>query len=377
MAKNLATEREMILANEWIRMALDETSIVAITDANGDIVYVNKMFCKISKYSEAELLGKNHRILKSGLHTPAFYHGLWSTITSGKIWRADIKNKAKDGSHYWVRTTIVPILDENNNPKRYVSIRTDITEIKELRDKIQQLELQKEADTLKEEFTSMITHEFKTPLIPIQGYSELLLDDTLGQLNIEQKRVLQLIYDNSVLLSKMMQDVLDVHKLEMGKLKLDLSDSTIHEIIEKCISTFRIHAQARNVALENIARIDMKMVCDVGRTVQILNNLVSNSLKFVGEKSGAIQVGGNFINNSIVFSVKDNGIGIPDDKIRNLFKKFYQVDTSLSRKSGGTGLGLAISKGLVDAHGGNIWVESQEGKGTTVFFSIPQSGAYQ
>ena len=114
----------------WVKRAVDEAIIVAITDKKGDIIYANKKFCEISKYSEEELIGKNHRILKSGYHTPEFYRDLWSNITSGKTWQADIKNRAKDGSFYWVRTTIFPIVGNDSKPEYYVSVRADITDLK-------------------------------------------------------------------------------------------------------------------------------------------------------------------------------------------------------------------------------------------------------
>jgi signal transduction histidine kinase len=170
----------------------------------------------------------------------------------------------------------------------------------------------------------------------------------------------------------MMQDVLDIHKLEMGKLKLDLADTTTHELISKCISTFELSAREKNVMLANEAKEDLKIVCDSNRIVQVLNNLTSNALKFVKKDYGKIEIIANLMDENIVFSVRDNGVGIPKEKIKNLFGKFYQVDTTLSRKAGGTGLGLAISKGLVEAHGGNIWVDSEDGSGTVVSFSIPQ-----
>jgi PAS domain S-box-containing protein len=119
------------------QFALDQHAIVSVTDPSGTIIYVNEKFCEISKYGSAELIGQNHRIVNSGLHTLAFFQNMWSTITSGHVWHGEIRNKAKDGSYYWTNATIVPFLDSHQRPYQYISIRTDITEQWRLREKIE------------------------------------------------------------------------------------------------------------------------------------------------------------------------------------------------------------------------------------------------
>src|SRR5919112_2294478 len=154
-----------------LKFALDESAIVAITDQTGRINYVNDKFCEISKYSREELLGQDHRIINSGYHPKEFIRNLWTTIASGNVWRGEIKNRAKDGSHYWVDTTIVPFLNSEGKPYQYVAIRSDITERKRL-----EAELVRAAQlSLIGELAANLAHEIKNPLAGIQGAVDILI----------------------------------------------------------------------------------------------------------------------------------------------------------------------------------------------------------
>ena len=240
-------------------------------------------------------------------------------------------------------------------------------------------------DRSKEEFSSMITHELKTPLVPIIGYGNMLLGGKLGNLSTTQKEKISIMYDNAQRLSKLVQDVLDVRKLELGKLKLNLQEVSVNELIDHCANTFALAAEAKGVSLQNKLESKdkheelgtiLKVRCDQDRVHQVLSNLISNAIKFVPERDGKIEIDAELSEERrfVIFSVKDNGIGIPTEHQSRLFNKFYQVDTSLTRNAGGTGLGLTIAKGLVEAHGGRLWIQSEEGKGSIFFFSIPVGG---
>jgi signal transduction histidine kinase len=241
----------------------------------------------------------------------------------------------------------------------------------ELRNQAEKL---REIDLAKEEFSSMITHELKTPLVPIQGYCELLLDGTLGELAREQKEKIQIIYESSLSLTQLIQDVLDAHKLELGKMNFDMRNAHANDLIDRSIKRFRPVADTKNISIVDKVDQELLLECDPERILQVINNLVSNAVKFVPEQQGRIEVSARRTNGSVLFTVKDNGIGIPKDKQLSLFRKFYQVDASLRRNTTGSGLGLAICKGIVEAHKGRIWLESEEGKGATFCFSIPTGG---
>lgn len=216
----------------------------------------------------------------------------------------------------------------------------------------------------------MMSHEIKTPIVPISGYSELLLDGTLGTLTDIQKEKIQIIYENSSRLSRLVQDMIDSYRMGLDKLELDVKEVSCTELISQCINSFKPLAERMKIHLDYKSN-DILITCDPNRLQQVLSNLVSNSLKYVQPSYGIVTISTKLDGGNVVFTVEDNGTGIPKDKQSDLFHPFYQADTSLTRKPGGTGLGLSISKGLVELHGGKIWIESETSKGTVVHFTIP------
>ncbi|MFQ5440114.1 MAG: ATP-binding protein [Nitrosopumilaceae archaeon] len=229
----------------------------------------------------------------------------------------------------------------------------------------------KKTDIAKDEFLAMITHELKTPLVPIQGYSDILLSEHLGQLTPQQKERLSIIKSSSEALLRIISDLLDVQKLEIGQLRMKKEDADIKESIEKSINSLEPQAEKSEIQLAANAK-NVVIYHDSERIKQVLTNLIKNAMIAVEPKKGKIEVDMDEDSSGVKISVKDNGMGIPQDKQKDLFKKFYQVDTTLTRERGGSGLGLAICKGIIDNHGGQISVESEEGKGTKFTFNIPK-----
>ncbi len=231
----------------------------------------------------------------------------------------------------------------------------------------------KETDTAKDEFLSMITHELKTPLVPIQGYVDILLGEHLGPLTEKQKERLKIIKSSSESLLRIISDLLDAQKLELGKLVVKKENHDIKDTIEKAVESLQPRATENKVTINQ--HLDKKIIVphDPERIRQVLTNLLKNSLDVVEPNSGLIEI---FVEDSpkeVKISVKDNGPGIPQENQEDLFKKFYQVDTSLTREVGGSGLGLAICKGLVEEHGGTILAESTSGTGATFSFTLPKA----
>ncbi|MCZ6582815.1 MAG: PAS domain-containing sensor histidine kinase [Thaumarchaeota archaeon] len=366
-----------------ILKALDDSAMVTILNQDGKITYANKMFCDITKYSNDELIGKDPRIIFKSDHPQEFYDKIWSQLKNGQIFRGEIKNHAKDGTPFWSFTTIVPFLGKDGQPSKFIAIRKEITDRVNAEEKLkqalkqneEQLEELKQIDLLKDQFASMVTHELKTPLVPIKGYCTMLKqDDVLGKLNAEQKDAVNEIEENSTRLEKLINDILDAHKLDMQKMKFNKENFDVSELVQKILTDLSFMAKEKQVELLANSSINEKITLysDRSRIRQVIENLVKNAMDFVPEKTGKIEIGVNNEGSSTVFFVKDNGIGISAKNQDSLFKKFYQVDTSYKRKHGGTGLGLAICKGIVEGLDGKIWVNSAEGQGSSFYFSFPR-----
>jgi signal transduction histidine kinase len=225
----------------------------------------------------------------------------------------------------------------------------------------------------KEEFSAMITHELKTPLVPIIGYGDMFLKGKLGELSLLQKQKLRIMYESAGRLVNLIQDILDAQKLELGEMHFDMRKVSAGQLIEESINSLKPQADGKGVQLINSLSSEFGLVCDPDRILQVLNNLANNGIKF-SPNNGRIELGASQSDGSIVFSVKDSGIGIPKEKQSRLFTKFYQVETSLTRRPGGTGLGLVICRGIVEAHNGRIWLNSEAGKGSIFSFSLPIAG---
>jgi signal transduction histidine kinase len=240
----------------------------------------------------------------------------------------------------------------------------------------------------KDEFISMISHELKTPITPIKLYSDMLLKSNfMGTLNKKQKKAIETIGKSVERLQILISDMFDVHKLEIGRLNLSKTNIDVRELINESLSELLPIAQAKNIKLLSEVKTGGNIFCDPSRIEQVISNLVKNAIDFVSSDTGKIivRVEDDNRNNTdrsndssinggrnLIFAVEDNGVGVPPEKSSDLFKKFYQIDTSVSRKHGGTGLGLAICKGIIEAHGGRIWLDLEYERGARFKFILPR-----
>jgi len=374
-ALNVVSERLLMehteLSNQ--KFALDQHAIVSITDLNGIITYANQRFCDISGFQVDELLSQNHRIVKSDEHAPALYEDLWRTITQGKVWRGDLKNRTKNGGFYWVSATIVPLAGPDGLPHHYIGIRTDITANKLLEQRLKLARDEAEAATLaKGQFLANMSHEIRTPMNAVLGMLKLLqnTDLTTRQLDYAHKA------DGAARsLLGLLNDILDFSKIEAGKMALESHRFRLDKLMRdiSVIVSTNLGSKPVEVLFDIDPQIPRALLGDAMRLQQILINLSGNAIKFTsaGEVVISIKVVSRSDNAvSLRFAVRDSGIGISSENQQHIFTGFSQAEASTTRRYGGTGLGLSISRKLIELMGGELGLESELGRGSTFAFTV-------
>jgi len=372
---------------EFQKNALDKHAIVSVTDRSGKILYTNDKFTEVSQYSRDELLGQDHRLLNSGRHPSAFFKAMWSTIGRGQIWQGEVLNRRKDGSLYWVDSTIAPFMDEQGKPLRYVSIRADITARKESEAAMLQAKTDAEeargvaerarfaaeqANRIKSDFLANMSHEIRTPMNGIIGMTNLALDT---QLTAEQTEYLSIIKTGADSLLQVVNDILDFSKMESGKLDMECIAYSLHKVLQDSIKSLAMRASQKglDLRLQLASDVPEHVMGDPGRLRQVLLNLLGNAIKFTAQGEVVLDVqrqGGDAAQVRLMFSVRDTGMGIAADKFQTIFESFSQADTSTTRQYGGTGLGLSISSQIVQLMGSQIDLASEVGRGSTFYFSL-------
>ncbi|MEO5374179.1 MAG: response regulator [Alphaproteobacteria bacterium] len=368
--------QELRSANDslnFLIFALDEHAIVSATDVKGRITYVNDRFCMISGHTPDELLGQNHRIIKSGEHSREFYRTMWRTIARGKVWQGEVKNAKKDGGHYWVRATIVPFLNDQGKPFKYISIRTDITERKRMEEELAAaLDVANAATRAKSDFLANMSHEIRTPMNAIIGLTGLCMKTGL---TAKQRDYLNKTLAAAESLLGIINDILDFSKIEAGKLDIETVPFDLDHVMDNLSALISIKAARKSLELLFFRPPDvpLHLIGDPLRLGQILTNLANNAVKFT--ETGEIVVSIRVVSRTtdsvrLEFAVRDTGIGMTPEQQRRLFKPFSQADSSTTRRFGGTGLGLAIARQLVEMMGGSIRVDSEPGRGSTFTFDV-------
>ena len=372
--RRLALEREIGIQDiNNQKYALDQHAIVSITDTSGRITYANDRFCTISGYSREELIGQPHRIIKSDQHPPAFYADLWGTITQGKVWHAEVCNRAKDGELYWVSATIVPLLGIDRKVHQYVAIRTDITDRKRIEMSLEVAKNQAEqANLAKSRFLANMSHEIRTPMNAILGLLTLL---QRSGLNAEQLDYTDKTYSAARTLLRLLNDILDISKVEAGKLSLDPHPFRLRRLLAdlSVILSSTMADKPVQLVMDTAEDLPEVLIGDDMRLQQVLVNLGGNAIKFTHQGQVTVHVRLlhlDAIHATLEFVVEDTGIGIAAEDLERVFDSFSQAESSTTRRFGGTGLGLSICKQLVQLMGGRIEVRSTPGSGSVFSFSL-------
>jgi signal transduction histidine kinase len=226
------------------------------------------------------------------------------------------------------------------------------------------------ASQAKSEFLANMSHELRTPMNAILGFTEMILDDIYGDVPPEVRGPIQDVRTCGQQLLRLINDVLDLSKIEAGRMELSLTDYSVQEVVETARTSLRSLAAEKGLDFTAEVQADIPLAYGDGKRItQCLTNLVGNALKFT--KQGSVTIRARLEGERVVYSVTDTGIGIPNDQLDHIFGEFRQVDSGISREFGGTGLGLSITKTFVELHGGRIWVESEPGRGSTFHFVIP------
>lgn len=369
ITRDITEEKIATKKIEDLTYTLNQTAIVMIVGKEEKILSVNDKFCEISGYSREDVIGQHHEMLDSFHHSKEFWIALRETIESGKIWQGEIKERAKDGSYYWTYTSSVPFLDDDGIPFQYIVIQADITDRKLLEEELRQAKEEAVKNTkIKEDFLANMSHEIRTPMSGVLGFSRLLLQTSM---DATQRSYAQSIYSSAENLLVVVNDILDVSKIESGKLQLDEIEFDLKKRIEDSLNILRVAIQ--NKKLELIIVVDPEVPTYIfgaaDRLSQILINLIGNAVKFT--KKGSIHLRVQNKGTFLLFEVRDTGIGISKDHLDDIFESFTQAESYTTREYGGTGLGLSICKKLVQLMGGEIGVESELGKGSMFYFTLP------
>lgn len=531
--ESLLAQGDPLIANPIIGV-LSQTALIAVTDVYGDIIYANDFFINISGYTKDELVGHNHRILKSGEHDNAFYKELWDTVSSGKVWRGDMRNKSKDGSSFWVDTIIAPVLKSDGGIAHYISVRFLINDKKAAEEELYKktevlessvaemkknevalenikkatlniledldeekkaverkvvertLDIEREKEKLlqvtnnmkggailfdyegnlafvnnklfkmlgikqtdiekdnivdsvysyfeqteikdyfkdffsgktftvpeidsngriyemlflcldkaeedgqnngyffllyditdakllersKSKLVAVASHQLRTPLTAMRGNVEMLIDESYGPLNKEQHELLGDIDISTNRLISMVNDMLDITKIERGDLNMKLEQVKVKGIIDSIKSDFDDYAKRRGVSVISEVPEELSVFGDSSRIRQVFQNLIDNAIKYSTDP-GELKITSNVKGNFAQFIFKDKGVGIPEMEQSRIFGRFYRASNTANYSSSGSGLGLYIVKSIISQLGGDVWFESKEGVGTTFYVTLP------
>jgi PAS domain S-box-containing protein len=356
------TERKQ--ADQRLRLAASvfetTTEGIVVTDAEGTIQSVNPAYMAITQFREEELLGKNPRILQSGKQDCEFYKRMWASISGAGHWQGEIWNRRKNGEIFPQWVAINEVKDSRGHTTNYVGVAWDISELKA-------------SQRLKEEFITTISHELRTPLTSVLGSLGVLMENMTEQLPKQAQRLVELAHSNSRRLVRLISDILDIEKIEAGKMTFLFEPLELTTLVCRVVADSKAIAEQAQVTINyQNTTTDTWINGDADRLMQVVTNLLSNAIKYSHPgKAVEIVIGSHGL--MLRVEVTDHGPGIPLEFHGHIFKKFVQVGRNAGGFKGGTGLGLSISKLIVKQHGGWIDFRSSPGAPTTFYIDLPRA----
>lgn len=354
-------ERQVHLLESCVARLNDVMLITEADVLDGDgprIVYVNNAFERMTGFPREEVIGKTPRILQGPKTSRSELERIGQAIKKSRPVRAELINYTKDHREYWIEIDIVPIIDATGRVTHLAAIERDITE-------------RKLAEQRKMEFVSTVSHELRTPLTSIRGSLGLMTGGVLGQLPEKAMTMAKLAHQNSERLSNLINDLLDVQKMEAGMTQFDFGNFPLATLLDDAINSNVLFGQQLGVEMQLLTEVpDCVLRVDAGRFQQVMSNLLSNACKY-SPRERAVEVKVSLQQERVRIEVRDYGNGIPEAFRQRIFQKFAQADTSDTRIKGGTGLGLAIAREMVLHMGGDIGYESVVGEGSMFFVEFP------
>ncbi|MBW4522687.1 MAG: PAS domain S-box protein [Scytolyngbya sp. HA4215-MV1] len=366
IVRNITSRKQAEIAlqesEERFRSAFQDAPIgMALIGLDDRWLKVNPVLCNMFEYSEAELLTTRmftmvHPEDRSILQQYIEQYLGQSQTKDKKATQVELRYQCKGGQIIWVRLNLSVVRDAQRHPSYYVAQIQDITQ-------------EHAVNRMKDEFISIVSHELRTPLTAIQGFLGLLNTGIYTNNPEKTQRMLKLAMDNGDRLVRLVNDILDLERLSSGKVQLAMTTCNASELMQQAVDSIHSIADQAAVTLA-VVPTKAQVWAASDSIIQTLTNLLSNAIKFSPPQT-TVTLSVQTQTDSVLFQVRDRGRGIPADKLESIFGRFQQVDVSDSRQKGGTGLGLAICQSIVQQHGGNIWVESTLGEGSTFYFTLP------
>lgn len=355
------------LIEDVVKFAND---IVIVTEAypldepGPKIVYVNEAFTRLTGYTEEEVLGKTPRILQGPGSDPTVRAEIRKALNLKKSIRTTILNYSKSGKKYWLDLNIIPLKNKNGEVTHFAAIERDLTEIKEINKQLLKL------NETKNKFLGIASHDLRNPLYIIRSLSEVLKDESLGKMNTKQKELLDRIFNSSDYMKSLLENLLDISKIESGKIELDLKAQDLNLLVETQLELNQLLANKKDIQLHLQVEEIPTVPFDENALVQVIGNFIGNAIKF-SPPNANIYIQTKKIKNNVQFLVKDEGPGISDEDQKLLFGEFQRLSAQPTGGEKSTGLGLAIVKKIINLHGGEVGVQSKLGDGSTFFFNLP------